>query len=355
MTDITAPYDLSALQQIAQSLETTYSLTLTTRTGTVIAPLELAGNGLDFALDEAWTPYAQLQANVIGLEDMSIIDPRKGHRIVLELGYKYTGGTIDQHVVADLVLAEWTTKFDGTFDITAHSDERLLQEWESLGVSVTYPSGTQAVNVIFSELQRTLGVSALVTAVRDTDITEPIIIGTGVNRWDVMRSLADQADIWVYCDALRNWIIADRPSKLTAPVAQLTTGPNGVVVDREMRLSRDTWGNTAVIEYSDKRFGYASRSAGEMGTDNVGVCAYRISIDAPYPGSVRANQAANALLRRVLSRGESKSLTALAAWWVAPGDTVTDPDTERLLVSSVRFTFPDSLMQVKTRTIEDEI
>lgn len=355
MSVVTEPFDSRALADIAQSLEATHSIYATNKSGVKITDLELTESGLTLTLDEGWSPYAQLDATVVALDDMRILDPRKAHRIVVELGYKYPGGVLDQHVVADLVLSEWRNGYDGTVSLTARSDEQLLMEWDSLGAVATYPVGTSAVEVIRLELVRTLGVQARVTATTDATISEQIDVGVGVDRYDIMTSLADGADVWLYCDALRVWHIANRPLALGASSVQLTTGPTGIVTNREASLSRETWGNAVTVEFQDRKFGFASVTTGDLSVSAVGVCAYRIKKDAPYPGAARANAVAQTNLARVFSRGNSASITALAAWWVKPGDTVTTPEAQRVLVSSVRFTLPNALMQIETRSPKDEI
>ena len=66
-----------------------------------------------------------------------------------------------------------------------------------------------------------------------------------------------------------------------------------------------------------------------------------------------ANAAARVLLGRALSRGRSLSVTAVAAYWLRPGHTVTvqlpTGDQERHLVSRVDFDIPAGLMTVRTR------
>lgn len=355
MATLTAPFDIRALSDIAQSLEATHSIYATDRAGNKITDLELTEGGLTLTLDEAWSPYAQLEASVAVLNDMRQIDPRKAHRIVVELGYKYPGGVLDQHVVADLVLSEWQDRYDGTATIMARSDEQLLMEWESLGAVASYPAGATAVDVIRLELARTLGVIPVITTKSDASLSEAIDVGVGVDRFDIMTTLADSADVWLYCDARRVWHIADRPVGVGASKVQLTTGAAGIVTNREASLSRETWGNAVTVEFLDRKFGYASVSSGPFSTSTVGVCTYRVSKDAPYPGAARANAVAQAVLSRVFTRGSKGSITALAAWWLKPGDTVTTPEGQRVLCSSVRFTFPNALMQVDTRSEKDEI
>lgn len=348
---VTDPWLPRAADEITQTLTPTYTLSATTATGEPLTDLELAeGSTLTVTFDEGWSPHVQLAATCPLLDDMHILDPRAGVRIRLSLGYRYPGGQVDEHLVADLALNEWAdTAVADRFDLSAHSDEMLLEEWDSLGGTVIYAAGQQVVDVIAAELYRTLAVTPLVTAARDTAITEDIIVSTGTSRWDLMKSLADTADVWLYCDGLRVWHIAERPSTLGQPVAQLATGPGGTVTARQTAMSRQAWGNAVLVEYAGGQFGWAAQTTGPMGTETVGVNAVRVRYGAPWPGQSRANAAAAAILARALTRGDSQSLTALAAWWVRPGHTVTDTAAERVLVARVTHSFPDALMTIHTR------
>ena len=102
-------------------------------------------------------------------------------------------------------------------------------------------------------------------------------------------------------------------------------------------------------EFDGGQFAFASHAGGDMGTTAVGVVANVDRAAAPWPGSIAATQAAQARLDRAFTRGDAQSLTALAAWWVRPGDTITTPDTERVIASTITFTFPESLMRINTR------
>lgn len=349
----TAPFDPRALTDVAQVLSTTARLYATTSTGVFLADLPLSEDSTHTLTDdETWTPRVQLQATVDRLADMSVLDPRKGTRVCLELGYVYPGGQVDQHLVANLALDKWNAQDDRTASIVAYSDEAPLADWDSLGATATYPVGTPVVDVIRAELVRTLGVPPVVTAPRSQTITEDIVVSTGVNRWDLMASLADQADLWFYCDALRTWHLDARPDGTAVPVAPLTTGPVGIVTEIEDGVDRREWGNAVLVEYQDRRYGVASRSFGPLGTDTVGVKAVTVRRAVPYPGATAANQAAGAILRRVITRGAGRSLTALATYWLRAGDVITDPDAARHIVQRVQFIFPTSIMTVTTRTPE---
>lgn len=344
---ITAPYDLRALSALPQTLATTCTVSATTANGEHLADLDVSS--LVLALDEAWSPQAR-GSLTFTCPDPTILDPRRGVRAAIRLGYRYPGGELDEHLAASLAFTEWSARAPGG-DVhgEVYGDELALQEWVPLGWTRTYAMGTPIVRVIADLLAGTLGRYARETAASSATLDEPLVVGPGVRVWDVIKSLSDQADLWTYADPLGVWHIVNRPQSLGASVVQVTTGPVGIATEIETGLSRTDWGNAVELEYADGHYAYAHEEQGPMGTAAVGVSAVQVRTSAPWPGSAAAQRAARALLTRTFTRGQSQALTALAAWWVRPGDTITNPDGRRAIVSRVQFTYPDSLMTITTR------
>lgn len=343
---ITSPFSAQALTDLGTTLETTAKVYATTAAGVHLLDLEVESFSFDF--DEAWSPSVSLSATAVRPEDPRILDPRKGVRIVLELGYKYTGGDLDQHKVADLILSSWTSQGE-SIQITAVDDSRRLLEWVPLTGTTTYAVGTSILSIITSQLSSALGVLTVVDTRNQVTLAEPLTVGPSTNLAGLVSSLADQADVWLRCDALRVWRITDRPRAIGQSVVQVTTGSTGITTEVEDGMSRTDWANAVSLEFDNGQFAFASYTAGEMGTSSVGIVADTFRISAPWPGTPAATQAAYSRLARSFTRGDAQALTALAAWWVRPGDTITTPEAERVIVSSIKFTFPDSLMIIQTR------
>lgn len=348
MSDLTAPFSLQALNEIGHDMETTARVYATTANGTEIGDLDVVS--LSLTQDELACPSVSLDVIAIVPEFLKDLDPRKGVRLRCELGYRYPGNILDQHLVADLVLSRWDNDVPGdTVNFSAYSDELILEQWEELRGGPTYPIGTRLVSVIVAEISRLLGRTVVVDAVSTDTLAEPLTITPKTNIWDVLRGLAEQAGLWLRCDGLREFRLSARPTSVGASVAQITTGELGIATRMTTVMSREEWGNAVLLTYASGETAYAEETTGALGTANVGVCARTEDLKAPWPGTVAATKAARNILARTITRGDFRSLTALAAFWLTPGDTITDPDLNRTIASQVLFTFPDSLMQVKTR------
>ena len=348
MRDLTAPFDGQALSQIAHDIETTARVYATDAAGVELGDLDVVS--LSLLRDELAWPSVNLDVTAAIPDFLQRLDPRQGVRLRCELGYRYPGNTLDQHPVADLTLSRWNVALPGeTVNLSAYSDELVLMEWAELRGGPTYAIGTPLVNVIKSEITRLLGRSAVLESTSAATLAEPLTITPKTNVWDVLRGLAEQAGLWFRCDALRNWRISERPTSVGASVVQVTTGELGIATEMETVMSREKWGNAVLLTYASGETAYAEEPGGPLGTETVGVCAITEDLRAPWPGTVAATAAARNILSRAITRGDFRSLTALAAFWLKPGHTITDPDLNRTIASQVLFTFPDSLMQVKTR------
>lgn len=343
---ITSPFDLRALSDLSSDLEATCVVTATSATGDPLGVLDV--DSLVLTLDEAWAPHARLEATC-SHPDPRMLDPRTAVRINLSLGYRYAGGTLDQHPIASMLLWNWEPTSDGKIAIEAQGDELYLMEWTHLAYSKTYAVGTPIVDVIVDELSVSIGRTPIVEASRAAQLSEPLTIGTGTIVWDIIKTLSDQAGVWTYADPLGLWHVKPRPTSTGQSVVQATTGPGGIVTFEENGMSRDRWANTVILTYGSGQTAYATQTVGPFGTATVGVVAARETTSAPWPGAAAAASAAETILRLKITLGDRRAFTALAAWWLRPGDTLTTPDLDRVLASRVRFSYPDSLMTVTTR------
>lgn len=343
---ITDPYDPRILLELGNPIETTATVSAHTAAGLPLGALDVESFVL--TLDEGWAPHARLEVTCVH-EDPTRLDPRHGVRIRAELGYRYPGGPLDQHPILDLHLQSWDDANDGRINVLAEGDELRLMKWQRYNYSKTYPVGTTMVDVIFDQLVTSVNVTPVVTASFNARLTEPLTITSASVLWDVIKTLSDQAGVWTYATALGEWRIAPRPTTLGQPVLAVSTGASGITTRIERGMSLDDWANAVQLTYANGQSAFASIDYGPGGTLAVGLRVHPEKTTMPWPGSATAQAAAESILRLKFTRGDSSALTALAAWWVRPGDTITDPNLDRMIVSRVRFTYPESLMAITTR------
>lgn len=316
-------------------------------------PIQLDPITWRISLDETRTPRVTATLEVpLDTATVALLDPRTGVRVEIDAGYLRPDGTEDvAHRLFDLSLRRARRDRPGDrLTITAYGDESLVID-ASPAVTGTVTGVTHAAAIQTLVRQAiTPGPRFTVTATGDPVTVEPVL-----DRWDTIEDLADRLDADVYDRGDRTWVIEPRPVLATTPTHALTAGHGGTIVADSETTTRDEWANyvltinrwrdAADVDHEIRATAYVSQGA--FAVDGpAGRRIERIEREVPTTQAA-ANLAAAAILRRTLTRAHTRTATALAAWWVRPGHTVTVNDTAEL-VSAVEFT-DDGLMRVATR------
>jgi hypothetical protein len=177
----------------------------------------------------------------------------------------------------------------------------------------------------------------------------------------VLASIADATNSRIYCDADRVWRIRKIPEYSATPQHSLTVGENGTILSSDSSLSRDGWFNAASIRYkwdfSDTNkgteWGYATINSGPFAIGTVGRKLWSQTVDGRRATKAVLNSMAAKKLKKLISRGRSLEIEAIAAYWLRPGDTirVTLPtgDPELHLIERITFRPLVGLMDITTR------
>jgi hypothetical protein len=257
--------------------------------------------------------------------------------------------------MADLVLRSRPVhRPDDLMTLTAQSDESLvIDNAQEVGGAFSRASTVLAITVL---LQGTFPAIALnVTTAAGPAIAQ----GPYSDRWDVLLDFADRIDARLYDDGLRNWWLTPAPV-LGTPAHTLAVGSSGTVLTSDSGLDRDEWANKVILRYQ-------WRDTGDV--DHTIVSTRRITsgIYAAVVGNTKsllversaattqaeADTAATNLVKRTVTRGRSFNVTAISAYWLRPGHTVTMAlpvsDPEDHLVQAVTFDLAEGTMDVTTR------
>jgi hypothetical protein len=288
---------------------------------------------------------------------LDLIDPRTGVRVEISVGYLRPGGVADVQLVADLGLrSRRVSRPADTLTLVARSDEALLiDNAPSTGVTVNQPTTWQCVSYVIGLV---LPAAPIVWAG-----TTP---GPAVNqatpdadKWDLVNDLRDRIGTQVYDDGLRTWRIEDI-AQLGTSVLDLKVGSNGTILTTDTGLDREEgWFNRVYLRYQWESAGVTQRvvavrsiTSGPFTAATGNVRCYREDREL-VTTSTEATAAAAALVARMVTRGRTFSLRAIAAYWLRPGMTVTVTlpigDPELHLVVSVEFDPVDGTMDVTTR------
>ncbi|MBX9243410.1 hypothetical protein ICW40_01140 [Actinotalea ferrariae] len=358
----TAPWLEAAREALPESLFHDFTITAHPVTGD---PFELDVDGTaDVVFDEAWSPHVQLAQAPCKVPEhqaaLDALDPRAGTRVTVAAGYVYPGGRRDVHQLADLALRERPVERPAnTMSLHAVSDEMRLQDTDPLGASHTFAATTLVRDAIMYLIGWLLDPdpTIVLTATSTRTLGEPLTVQTGANLWSVVVELQDRIDAWVYVDGARTWHVTDRPHLAGVSAHQMHVGPGGTVTASTAALDVREWGNAVLLQYPDDTFAFAQITTGPLAVGTVPTKVVKQSRTVDVGSTLNRWAVAETLLRRVYSRGRGFTLTAVAAYWLRPGHTVTvqlpTGPQERHLVARVTFHLGTGRMTVVTRVPDD--
>lgn len=337
---MTNPYASKIGTLISSNLRHEATVTAVTRAGERIG-LDVEDGGLTVTLDESWSPYAQasLTAAIPSSQaTLDKLDPKLLVRLEIDAGYTYPDNQTELRPLARLAFRRRTvSRPANTLTVAAASGEARTQDHRLMWNTGVSRAG---VNEAATWLIR-----------RDLDVTgDPFTFGSdfppgtaaaaladfevllGDPCWKGLDDLATRTDKRIYCDELGTWRITARPGVSGAgPVEHtLTVGEAGTVLEAETELDREEWYNAVILRYRwvgpDKIervvYGRAEVVDGAYSSYTVGRRAYFEEYESPISQG-GADAAAATKLRNLVTRGRSLKLSAIAAYWLRPGMTVS--------------------------------
>lgn len=324
-------------------------------------PVPVAADDLaTVVFDEASAPRVTAQLAVPLVAGVGAVDARAGWRLEVSAGYRRPDGIEDVHQLADLGVRRSPRQHaSGLLQLAARSDEALvIDAAPAVAESLTAATPADAVAAL---LAKSLGVAPYIAATLPT--TGPAVTIEPIDdRWAALVDLADRHGAQVYDDGTRTWHVAPQPSSPAAtPAHVLRCGDGGTVLETDEDTDRDAWANYVLLRYrwrtdtgEDKQLlATAYASSGPYAI--TGPAGRRIFRDDREVATTQplANLAAAQVLTRAMSRAETMTVRAVAAYWLRPGHTVdvVQPDgrSVRHLVARVAFDLARGLMEVTTR------
>lgn len=355
---MTAPYRPDTADVIRESHAQVVRVAVTPPGDT--GDITLAVLDASITWDESRAPRVDASITAALIDDPSVLDPRAGARVSLDAGYDRPDGE-DVHLLADLGVRRVSlSRPDNTMTITATGDEaRVIDASPLVAGSVTDTATEEGMrDLIRGALHPNPRITTTVTGPNVT--VDPI-----TDRWQTIDDLADRHGWDVYDTGTGQWVIEARPV-LTTPTLALTVGQDGTVARGETSWSRDDWANYVTLVYQWRTDADVDKEIRTTALVTDALSPYRVTgpagkvtfveeRDVPTT-QAEANAAATSVLTRMLSRSRSHALTAIAAYWLRPGMTVTvTPPGENAqdhLVARVTFNLVDGTMDVDTRLPE---
>lgn len=365
----TVPYPAAVEQLLSQSHEQRIAVRAVVAAQTIT--LDLIDYTVDFTERRTPRVEATLTCAVPDEPTIALLDPRTSVRVIITAAYRLTSGVWAEADIANLILRRRSiSRPENTMALFAQGLESVIIEQSANTRAaddpsedrspISVPSGSDRARIMAAALfSETPYEGTLIVDTARTGAT--LWPGNGADLWDDIESIGEQQGFEVYDQGDNTLRIARRPETVSSdPAAALTVGATGTIIESDAVVDRDDWANFVVIRYRTVAlttgvvsyvYGLARVTAGPYSWANAGMRSLIVDrIGAPSLDA--ANAAAAALLQRVLARGRGYTLTAVSAWWIVPGATVTvqlpTGTQERHLVASVTHT-TGGTMTVVTR------
>ena len=231
------------------------------------------------------------------------------------------------------------------------SDEALAQDVHGYGddIAVNYYNIRDLINEVLSWQSASLQPGTANFTYTPYYRLEKYELNLATTQWDFLNTIVDAAGLRLYCDEQRRWYLVDP----AAVAGTLVLNDNDNVTRFNKELSREgIYYNRAVIEYKSTDLGtifddyYAVGSGPEK-------TLYLLKENLAFPGL----GAAQSLVERSVTRGESYSVEAIANFDARPRQTLTVDITGETVktgvVQSITWQLPSARMSVDIRDLQE--
>lgn len=359
MSSIYSPYADDVEEQHRHSIRHKYSAIAYPPVG---SPFELEVEDCSITFDMAWMPYIQGDITAKLIEDQEILDsldPRKGTRVRVYMGYVYDGFVDDSNLVADLHLRSRTVdRPSNTIKLRLESDERLAQDYKRMSWDTQPPlTGINEFVKYHADIAQRPTPATVVSdfpAGYGTAQLAGMVQEPGQDSLRMIQDAAERLGVWIYVDGDRNWNVRRKAEYAGTSALKLTTGASSTILDVSTVLTRgDVEGsgffNSVCLKYAWRDvsgneqviYGNAVVNAGSYSVSSVGYNTYYGERPYSIASTALANAAAASALKSLVARGHQMTMTAHAAYWLRPGMTTTvqlpTGDQQRMLVRQVTF------------------
>lgn len=284
-----------------------------------------------------------------------------GGRLRILRGIAYADGTTESvplglfrvdRIEGDPDIGPVTISGSGLEAIVA--DDKFLTPYTTRG-------GTAAVTAITGLIQDSIPGAVIVNRASDATLGT-MTWDTEGDRWAAVQECATAIGAECYADADGQFIIAELPDLLTAPIAwTVDAGEQGVLISANRSFSREGMYNTVVASGENTEDNAPAVSAMAQDTDPTSPTYVsgpfgrvpKFYSSATLINSGLAQGAANKLLRDALKPTATVSLTSLPNPCLEPGDVlrVTYGNGDRELHQAQSFTIDLGLDNVTIETI----
>lgn len=233
------------------------------------------------------------------------------------------------------------------------SDEALAQDVHGYGDDITqyYSTTRDLINEVLSFIGATLEPGTANNTYSPAYALQKYELNLPSTAWDFMETIATAAGLKLYCDELRHWYLVEP----TSVDGELVLNDTDNVTDFVKEISRENlWYNQAVIQYDTISEGTIFDEYFAAGTGPTKTL-YLKKENLVFPGM----GAAQSIVTRSLTRGETYSIDAIANFNARPRQNltvdITGEPVKTGIVQSISWALPSARMSVDIRDLEEVI
>ena len=176
-------------------------------------------------------------------------------RLRVERGVRFIDGTTEWVTVGVLAVQDAKmTLGQGTCEVTAYDPSACIDDYQL--ITDYTPTGT-VVDAIQHLVDEALWETAVWTVDPGIDATAKPAEGTILkgSRWAAINTLAKSLGGQVFCDNLGHWRLAKVDTAFANVVAELHSGPGGVLIGGASGKNRQELFNAAIVRWDDPEGG----------------------------------------------------------------------------------------------------
>lgn len=304
--------------------------------------------------DISSTPATRATVTVADVPESYLdrLDPRRDLILSIRAGYDtgdYSWGDI--HPICQVKVSRIVRDESGRGVIYGASVEQTILDNAELDPALDVTG--VAAHTLVAQLAAAAG-----GYIETNGLTGPATTLRSEDAWDGIQEICNN-QLWrVAADPSGVLQLRAAPTGAETSVVALTVGKDGTLIRRQLEQSRDTYANRIrlIHEWRDSA-GVSKRIVGTATNATYDVAGNRRTATvrrATSTTQARANYAASVLLARMIRRGRAYRVTALAHYWIQPGDviTITAPGSgaaERATVEAITYS-SDGTMDLNTRS-----
>lgn len=233
------------------------------------------------------------------------------------------------------------------------SDEALTQDVHGYGddIMVEYGNARELINEVLNFVSGSLQPGTANYTYSPSYQLQKYELNLPSTAWDFLETITAGAGLKLYCDELRRWYLVE-PTAISGDLVLQDT--DNITAFTKSISREELWYNQVVIQYNTISEGVIFDNYYAPGTGAIKTL-YILKENVEFPGW----GAAETMVNRSLTRGETYSIEAIANFDARPRQTltvdITGEPVKTGIIQSVSWSLPSARMSVDIRDLQEVI